>query len=72
MNSLKRDIASGLAMSVAVLLFALAWGSPFVSPRAVYADDAQPQMQAQPAPSLQAITPIAKPHPGKMARMHIN
>jgi hypothetical protein len=65
MNSLKRDIASGLAISAVALMIALAWGSPFVSPRAAHADDEQPQAQQQQRQRSQPpIQAKAKPHPG--------
>jgi hypothetical protein len=68
MTSLKRDIASGLAMSAAALAFALAWGSPFVSPRAAYADDQQPQVRHQTEQNQQAVEAKSKPHPGLLER----
>jgi hypothetical protein len=74
MNSLKRDITSGLAMSAVALVFALAYGSPFVSARAAHADDAQPPQARQQLPQdknqqAQAAEAKTKPHPGTM-RFH--
>ena len=73
MNSLKRDIATGLAMSAIALVFALAYGTPFVSPRAAHADEAQPQAQTRQqrtepvnAETLKAEQGKTKPHPGTM------
>lgn len=64
MQSLKRDITSALAISALAVTIAIAWGSPFISPRAAYAEGAQPQMERQQAPSQPAQTEKAKPHPG--------
>jgi hypothetical protein len=64
MNSLKRDITSGLAMSAAALLIALAWGSPFLSPRAAHAADPQPRVLRLQAQIQQAVEAKSKPHPG--------
>jgi hypothetical protein len=66
MQSLKTDIASGVAISAVALTIALAWGRPFVIPHAALAAGAQTQVerqqqQSQPAPIQ---TPKAKPHPG--------
>jgi hypothetical protein len=71
MNSLKRDVVSGLAMSAAALVIALAWGSPFVSARAAHADDPQPQVLQQ-HQNQPAAEPVAKPHPGRMAHTNSN
>jgi hypothetical protein len=69
MQSLKRDIASGFVISAIAVATALAWGSPFVSPRAVNAEGVQPQVvrhqeQSQPAQTASEQTSKAKPHPG--------
>lgn len=68
MQSLKRDITTGLAMSAAALVIALAWGSPFVSPRAAFADDQQPQVQQLQKPNQKDVQPRSKPHPGTLRR----
>jgi hypothetical protein len=68
MQSLKRDITSGLALSAVALAIALAWGSPFVSPRAAYAEGAQPQVVRQREQSQPAQTPKAKPRPGTVGQ----
>jgi len=70
MNSLKRDIASGLAMSAAALVIALAWGSPFVSPRAAHAADPQPQVLREQKQNQKAVEAKAKPHPGTPEHAH--
>ena len=81
MNSLKRDITSGLALSVVALVIALAYGSPFVSPRTAHADDAQPPQVRQQMPQVKkqqaavvnqqaAAVAQAKPHPGTVSRPH--
>jgi hypothetical protein len=67
MNSLKRDIVSGLAMSAVALVFALAYGSPFVSPRAAHADDSRPQVLQQKDQSQLAVQSRTKPHPGTLS-----
>jgi hypothetical protein len=75
MNSLKRDITSGLAMSAVALVFALAYGSPFISPRAAHADGAQPpqvrkQMVQDKNQQAQAAEAKTKPHPGTVGHVH--
>ncbi len=75
MNSLKRDITSGLAMSAVALVFALAYGSPFVSPRAAHAEDEQTSQVRQQLPQDETQQPQAaeaktKPHPGTVGRVH--
>jgi hypothetical protein len=70
MNSLKRDVASGLAMSAGALVIALAWGSPFVSPRPAHAADPQPQVLREQDQNQQAVQAKTKPHPGTPERLH--
>jgi hypothetical protein len=60
LKSLKRDITSVFVISAIVIAMALAWGSPFVGPRAAHADEATPQIQQQ----QQTLQAKAKPHPG--------
>jgi hypothetical protein len=64
MQSLKRDITFGFVISAIAVAIAIAWGSPFISPRAAYAEDAQHQMQRQQVQSQPAQAVKAKPHPG--------
>jgi hypothetical protein len=67
MQSLKRDITTGLAMSALALAIALAWGNPFVGPRAAHAQSDQPEVQRQ-IPQIQPPqTAKSKPHPGTVS-----
>ena len=68
LKSLKRDITSGLALSALAFAIAMAWGSPFVSPGAAYAEGEQQQVVRQQPQSQPAQTPKAKPHPGTVNR----
>lgn len=68
LKSLKRDITSGLALSALALAIAMAWGSPFVSPRAAHAEEAQPQVERQQEQTQAVQTPKAKPHPGTVSQ----
>jgi hypothetical protein len=68
MQSLKHDVTSGLAISALALAIALAWGSPFVSPRAAHAQGGQPQIERQQQNSQAAQAPKEKPHPGTASR----
>jgi hypothetical protein len=68
MQSLKRDVTSGFVISAIAVVMALAWGSPFVGPRAAHAAQAQPQVQVQ--QQQQAAQAKAKPHPGIVTHTH--
>jgi hypothetical protein len=70
MTSLKRDITSCLVLCAVAVGIALAWGSPFVGPRAAYANDPQLQGRQEQEQNQPAVGTKSKPHPGIPERAH--
>jgi hypothetical protein len=70
MQSLKRDITSGLLISTIAVAVAVAWGSPFVGQRSAHADEAQAKVQ-QVQQQQEGSQAKAKPHPGTLSRAQV-
>jgi hypothetical protein len=60
MQSIKRDLATGLSVSALAFACAIAWGSPFVS-SGVKAAQAQEPQQTQPQPQPDQAQPQQQP-----------